>query len=137
MSDLNEQEVSAVKQMLNKGNEALDLSGGPSGSVKLPAPIGEREMIFNRPYLQDADLEKEINEVNRVIQMSRDGKQPKRDDLVSKRKSANKAVCMILGLTTEEVDTISHENQVGIIMHYRMRSQAESLSPLLGREDSD
>lgn len=136
MSDLTQEQTDIARRAM-KQNPVLDLSGGPSGSVKLPPPIGEREMIFNRAYTQDAELEQKINDVNSVIQLSRMGKTPSRDQLISKRKSASRAVIMILGLSEEEVATISHENQVGIIMHYRLRSSEESLSPLLAGEDDD
>lgn len=125
-----------VPGVFKNARPTLDLSGGPSGSVKLPEPIGERDMVFHRSFVDDATLEESIQTVLRIQRaMSDQGKQVRHDDLVKKRKAARKAVMMILGLSADEVDTITTENQIGIITHYVVRSQAETMNPLLDGED--
>lgn len=125
-----------VPAAFKRDTPVLDLSGGPSGSVKLPEPIGEREMVFNRSFVDDATLEEAIQTVLRINAAKAErNKAVRHDDLVKQRRASRKAVMMILDLTDSEVDTITTENQVGIIMHYVVRSQAETMNPLLDGED--
>ena len=128
MSDI---EMTAAQRAMRNSEPELDLSGGPTGSVKLPLPIGERQMIFIRPYVEDANLEECINTIGRL----RTKNKQTNADLVEIRKAARKAVKMILDLSDEHIDMISHENTLGIIAHYRIRSNQETMSPLLGAED--
>ena len=137
MSD-GQQRRLTVPGVFRNAKPTLDLSGGPSGSVKLPEPLGERDMVFHRSFVDDATLEESIQTVLRINRAATEqGKTLRHDDLVKKRKAARKAVMMILDLSADEVDTITTENQVGIIMHYVVRSQAETMNPLLDGEDED
>lgn len=124
-----------IPRAFKSSSPVLDLSGGPSGSVKLPEPLGERKMVFHRSYVEDATLEEAVSTVLRINQAQQERtKKVTRQDLVKKGEASRKAVMMILDLTDEEVDKITRENQLGIIMHYTVRAQAETLNPLLEGE---